>query len=37
MSELAQFSQLQEVIGMHQDLNSLLQANGIQVPNSSTD
>jgi len=37
MSELAQFSQLQEVIGVHQDLDALLQANGIQVPNSSTD
>jgi flagellar basal-body rod modification protein FlgD len=37
MSELAQFSQLQEVIGVHQDLNSLLQADNIQVPNSSTD
>lgn len=29
VAELAQFSQLQEVIGVHQDLDSLLTANGI--------
>lgn len=29
MGELAQFSQLQEMIGVHQDFDSLLQANGI--------
>ena len=35
MSELAQFSSLQEVIGIHQDLNALLQADNVTVPNSS--
>ena len=34
MSELAQFSQLQEVIGVHQDLNALLGYDGVTVPNS---
>ena len=34
MGELAQFSQLQETVGVHQDLNSLLTANGITVPQS---
>ncbi len=29
MGELAQFSTLQEVIGMHQDLNTLLSASGL--------
>lgn len=29
MGELAQFSQLQEMIGVHQDFDSLLQARGI--------
>lgn len=34
MSELAQFSQLQETIGIHQDLNSLLDNTGIPLPGS---
>lgn len=34
MSELAQFSQLQELIGVHSDLNTLLSANGVAVPRS---
>lgn len=33
MSELAQFSQLQETIGIHQDLDSVLQNSGIPLPN----
>lgn len=36
MGELAQFSQLQEVIGIHQDMNSLMAANGIQIPTASS-
>lgn len=32
MGELAQFSTLQEVIGVHQDLNSLLSASGVTTP-----
>src|SRR5215472_1867262 len=35
MGELAQFTQLQEVMGIHQDVNTLLNANGIQVPTTS--
>jgi flagellar basal-body rod modification protein FlgD len=35
MSELAQFSQLQEVMGIHQDFNALLQANNIAIPSGS--
>lgn len=35
MSELAQFSQLQEVMGIHQDFNALLQANNIAIPTGS--
>ena len=36
MGELAQFTQLQEVMGIHQDVNTLLNANGIQVPTTSS-
>jgi flagellar basal-body rod modification protein FlgD len=36
MGELAQFTQLQEVMGIHQDVNTLLNANGIQVPSTSS-
>ena len=32
MGELAQFSTLQEVIGVHQDLNALLSAGGVATP-----
>lgn len=34
MGELAQFSTLQEVIGVHQDFNSLLSASGVTTPQS---
>jgi flagellar basal-body rod modification protein FlgD len=34
MSELAQFSQLQQVIGIHQDLDSLVAADGSQATKS---
>jgi flagellar basal-body rod modification protein FlgD len=36
MGELAQFSQLQEVMGIHQDVNTLLNASGIQVPTTAS-
>jgi len=35
MSELAQFSQLQEVMGIHQDFNALLQADNVNLPSGS--
>ena len=35
MGELAQFSDLQETMGIHQDFNALLQADNITIPSGS--